>query len=57
MPVIAAVALEARGRLLGGEEGEDLVTASHAWLRDRGFAEPAVTCATYAPGLRDAGSS
>lgn len=53
MVLHAACARRRKGELLGGEEGQALVTASEETMRARGIREPARWAACFAPGFTE----
>jgi serine/threonine protein kinase len=53
MNLYASVTRRRRGQLLGGEEGQALVDAADAWMREQEIREPARIAATLAPGFAD----
>jgi eukaryotic-like serine/threonine-protein kinase len=51
MTLHAAVARRARGRLLGGDEGANLVAEAERWMSSHGVGAPARLAAVLGPGL------
>jgi eukaryotic-like serine/threonine-protein kinase len=53
MALYAACARRRKGQLLGGEEGQRLIEAAEAAMREQGITNPARWTALYAPGFSD----
>jgi serine/threonine protein kinase len=53
MPLAAACARRRLGRLLGGENGREMVEAADAWMAGQRVRNPARMTQLYAPGFRD----
>ena len=53
MPVYRAVAMRRRGQLLGGDEGEELMSCADDELRTRGIVRPERLVAMLAVGVPD----
>ena len=49
----AAAARRRRGRILGGDEGRELVERADSWMRSHGVRDPGRMTAALVPGLRD----
>ena len=52
MPLYAAAARRRLGELVGGAEGQDLMTRADQWMAGRGVADPARMARVFAPPAR-----